>query len=82
MQDFPKWKYSKDGLSKLINSVEEEKELGSDWRNSPADFDDEDIDLTEDLEGLTVAKLRDLAKTAKIEGYKKLSKEKLIEALK
>ena len=34
---FPKWKYHKDGRSKLVKSEREEKFLGDGWAESPAD---------------------------------------------
>lgn len=36
---YPKWKYHKTEEPKLVESEEQEKELGGDWKESPADFE-------------------------------------------
>lgn len=34
---YPKWKYHKHEEPKLVHSEEHEKELGDEWKESPAD---------------------------------------------
>lgn len=35
---FPKWKYRKDGIARLVADAAAEKSLGSEWADSPKDF--------------------------------------------
>ena len=36
---YPKWKYHKTEEPQLVESEEQEKELGGEWKESPADFE-------------------------------------------
>ena len=36
--EYPKWKYHAEIEARIVQSEAEEKALGSDWGNSPADF--------------------------------------------
>ena len=39
-QAYPKWVYSATEAPRIVNSVEEEGELGDGWGDSPAAFDE------------------------------------------
>lgn len=36
-REFPKWKYHRDGRSKIVQNADEEKSLGKGWYNTPAE---------------------------------------------
>jgi hypothetical protein len=38
MSEYPSYRYNKAGESKIVNSEDEEKELGEEWADTPAAF--------------------------------------------
>lgn len=47
MQRYPKWKFHRTERAKVVQNEEEDKALGPDWAESPADFEGT-VDLKED----------------------------------
>lgn len=80
---YPKWKYHKTEEPKLVLHEEQEEALGSEWVESPAEFQ-EAKEQPDDLSKLSAEELRKVAAKA---GFKKaelkdLSDAEIIELIK
>lgn len=58
VQEYPKYKFHKDREAVLVKTKEEDEKLGTDWKNSPKDFEPDHPLLEDDNDESIVKKGR------------------------